>query len=141
MEDVILDQEEIEEWIKKPWGQRRYIDDGDRKKILNTIKKFEDELKEVKNLEKFIQEGIMVTPQLILSAYPDQYNLNVTLRAFNEEQARFGAAGVFVSLRLNTEEIDRLLRLLPEALKAAKLHRDMNQLRKILEEKEKGRGW
>lgn len=131
-EKPVLTEEEIKKLVEKPYDVG-YLDQKEREKIKNTVAQLDEEIKSVKALKSFIDPGILVCPHLILYAHPTEYQLNVTLKAFESEDWRDG--GKFVHVQLTVPQIDRLNRLLPEALKAARLHRDLNRLKKILSEK------
>ena len=133
-ENKYLTNEEIDEFTSKYKGDVRVNRDIlDRMK--NTIEKLEAEYTSVKSLKSFITTGVLVSPNLILSADPDKHGINLGMRltAFSEIRMTEELSAVSTSLRV--QDVERLIRMLPELLKSARLHRKFRALKDLYKDK------
>lgn len=124
-EEEFLTEEEIDEVTK--FDHRLY--GSELEKARKTIEHFDKELKTIEGLEKFIQEGVLVTPDLILAASPDDFRLGIYMRAIGSTRYT-EEASMIVNVHLSVPQLERLMKILPKTLKAARLLRDRNRLRK-----------
>lgn len=131
----VLTEEEIKEFSSKSTYDVGHLDRDTLEKMRNTIDKIDEDLKSLKGLERFIHEGILVTPNLIISAKPDRYHFGVYLKAFDEKD--YGASGKFVNISLSVAQVKKILKLLPLLLKASIFHRSLVRLKDIYKDKSK----
>jgi len=137
-----LTEEEMNGFTTKYSHEIRSIDRDTLARMKNTVEKLEAEFKDVKDLKNFITTGVLVSPQLILSAHPSntRRNLGMTLTALSE-RAGFGSQVTATTVELRVEDVDRLIRYMPVLLKAARLHRTFRVLKELHKEKTRGRGY
>lgn len=139
-EKKYLTDEELQNFLSKPsWElEKMYMERDLLERMKNTIEKMEAEYKSVKGLKSFITSGVLVTPQLILSADPSKRSIGLGMQLTALGSGRFGEEGgyiVNVSLRVN--DVERLIKILPEMLKAARLHQQFQSLKEVYKTKTK----
>lgn len=131
----VLTDEEIEKYSTKYSHEVDYLNSETLQKMKNTIEKIDEDLKSMKGLKRFIHEGVLVSPNLIISAKPDDFRLGLNLKAFDDDS--FRETGAFVNCPLTVEQTKRLIRMLPELLKASKFHRSLYRLKDLYKNKSK----
>jgi len=132
-EKQYLTEEELEEYMSKSVYSVKRVDRNTLARMKNSIEKLEAEYNDVKALKNFITTGVLVSPQLILSAKPETRSLGMSLTALSNP-AGFSSNITATTVSLRVEDVDRFIRMLPELLKAARLHRDFAKLRAIHKE-------
>lgn len=139
-EKKYLTEEELKDFTSRSVYSSERVDRDTLARMKNTIEKMEEEFKDVKALKNFITTGVLISPQLILAAHPSdtRHNLGMTLTALSE-RAGFGSQVTATTVELRVEDVERIIRILPELLKAARLHRGFRKLKSIHEERARGR--
>lgn len=136
-----LTDEELKKFLTKPAYEleKEHMDRNLLRKIKNTIEKMEAEFKSVKALKSFIT-GVLVNPHLILSATPSERAFGLGMRLTALGSSRFGEeADVIVHVNLNVNDVERLSKMLPELLRAARLHKGVKNLKEIHKRKTESR--
>ncbi|TET24510.1 MAG: hypothetical protein E3J73_08135 [Candidatus Bathyarchaeum sp.] len=136
-----LTDAEIEEIFGKGYQQMRnwHPSEEEKQKLRNTVEMLEADLKSTKGLKRFIEPGVLVNDRLIIFSKSDEYQYNISLRAF--EGGEYRVAGAQVVVALTVAEANRLRRLLPQVIKCAKAKRRLIKLKEVVKEKAKPRGY
>lgn len=141
-EKQYLTEEELQEITKLGvWeAEKKHFSSDTLTRMKNTIEKLEAEFKSVKELKSFIGTGVLVNPNLILSAEPSERGFDLGMKLTALGSGRFGEeAGYIIHVNLRVPDVERLIKMLPEMLKAARLKRDFSKLKDIHKEKTKSR--
>lgn len=136
---LLLTDEEIEKYAQMDYeAKRSFSIYGELEtKFANTIKSLEDDLKSVEGLHRFIKTGVLVTDQIILSAEGDSsyaHRLGMMLRVLGNTEGS-------ITVDLSLEDAQRLLKMLPALIEAAKKVQQLSQLKALYSEKHTSRRW
>ena len=122
----VLADEEIDKLLSMSSTQRDHWrpQEEEYQKLANTIEALEADLKSVKGLKRFIDPGILVTNHLVVGARPDDYRGNIYLRAFGQREGQ-------IMVELGISQAERLARILPKVIDAARKAIQHRKLRKM----------
>jgi selenocysteine lyase/cysteine desulfurase len=117
-EEPKLTEEEIDQYSKMEYNERSRLNIyGElQQKFANTIKGLEEDLKSMEGIHRFMQEGVLVNEQIILSAKPDSsyaFRSGLTMRVLGQVR---GSITVYLTL----EDAKRLLKMLPAIIEASR---------------------
>lgn len=143
-EKKYLTDEELQKYMgKSSWElEKEYMDTALLERMKNTIEKMEAEFKSVKGLKSFIQSGVLVNPHLILSANPSDRGFGLGMELTALGRGRFGEeSGTIITVNLRVDDVERLIQMLPEMLKAARLHKGFQSLKEVLKAKSKPKSY
>lgn len=137
VEKQYLTDEELEKYSKLYSHELpRSLHSDLLQRMKNSIEQMEAEFNSMKGLKSFVKTGVLVTPKLIISANPDEHgiDLGMSLTALGGGRYADEAARI-VNVSLRVEDVKRLIKLLPELLKVARLYKTFNNLKKIYKDK------
>lgn len=129
----MLNQEEIDKYLNLEWEEKSRLNlyGESRTKVENTVAALEEELKSTASLKCFIEQGVLVNDQIILSAKPDDFRHNMSIRVLGQTEGS-------ITVELNVKDAERLERLIPAMIKAAQKLREIKQLKELIK-KDSGR--
>lgn len=118
-----------------------YLDEAGKKKMKNTIEKIEKDMKSVRGLKRFFEAGVLINDRLIIAANPDDRtrHLGIHLRALGDTGGYGGGVGAQVKVDLTIQQSQRLAKLLPAIVKAARFKRDLFGLQELYKQKTQSR--
>jgi hypothetical protein len=136
-----LTEEEIEQYTKMEYSEKSRLNIyGDlQQKFANTIKGLEEDLKSMEGIHRFIEEGVLVNEQIILSAKPDttfSSRRGMRMRVLGDTEGS-------ITVELTMEHAKRLLKMLPALIEAATKLQTVMQLKELYKERtsSSGRRW
>lgn len=126
----MLNQEEIDKYLNLDWEEKSRLNlyGESRTKVENTVAALEES---TASLKCFIEQGVLVNDQIILSAKPDDFRHNMSIRVLGQTEGS-------ITVELNVKDAERLEKLIPAMIKAAQKLREIKKLKELIK-KDSGR--